>query len=103
MEQVSRPPERCLHVHPINLGGEIQPWNTAASQRSKRVNSDMSDVTIDEGPDLSAAERKGRGFREKRRTSDKRGRVERISDGLLHVSAHTRRIQDSRAWVKARH
>lgn len=104
MKQMSRPSNRCLHVHPINSGGEMQPWN-AASQRSKRVNSDMSDVTIDNGPDPSAAERKGRGFYkyEKRRTSDKRGSVERISDGLLHVSAHTRRIQDSRAWVKTRH
>lgn len=100
---MSCPPERCLHVHPINSGGEIQRRNTATSQRSKRVNSDMSDVTIDEGPDPSTAERKGMGFYEKRRTSDKRGRAERISDGLLHVSAHTRRIQDSGAWVKTRH
>lgn len=43
----------------------------------------MSDVTIDDGPDPSAAERKGRGFYEKRRTSDKRGRVERISRRAL--------------------
>lgn len=62
----------------------------------------MSDVTIDDGTDPSAAESRGRGFDEKRRTSDKRGRVERISDRLLHVSAHTRRIQDSGAWVEAR-
>lgn len=63
----------------------------------------MSDVTID-GPDPSAAERKGRGFYEKRRGEPRtKGGVERISDGLLHVSAHTRRIQDSGAWVKTRH
>jgi hypothetical protein len=59
VKQMSPSPETWLHVHPINPGGEIRPWKTA-SQRSERGNSDMSDMTIDDRPDPSAAERIGR-------------------------------------------
>lgn len=102
MKQMPPPSERCLHVRPINPGGEIQPWKIANSQRSKRVNSDMSDVTIDDRPDPSARVEKAGDSMRRGEPRTEGGGYNASLDGLLHVSAHTRRIHDSRAWVRSK-